>query len=438
MVAIASQKQMPDGPADVFDLNMTEASFKKIAELINQFGDICHVPSSRQDNSYFINHPDFVKHVLLKNHENYIKGVGFDRVKMLLGNGIIVSDGPFWRRQRRMMQPSFNRKVIGKLSDQIQRCNLELFEQWQQLSDNEAEIDIAKVSSELALQIVLRALFSDDLDEIIKEQGENPFAILTEDPARDIQLVLKFRQLGKILLQLIIKRREEKPERVDFLAMFMESRDKETGEAMTDSELIDELMTMIVAGHETSAITLTWVWYFLSEFSDVENKVHNEVDSASYKQLASFEDLDQLTYVKQVVEEALRYYPPVWLFSRKAINDDRIDGYKIPAGSDIFISPYYLHRHKDFWPSAEQFDPQRFSEVAVKQRHKQAYIPFSVGPRRCVGDFFATVEMQMHIGLMARHFRLIRVEKKAVELAPEINMRNKHPLMMKIVKRKGK
>ena len=435
MVAVSKQKQMPAGPADVFDLNMTEASFEKIAELVSQYGDICHIPSSRKNNSYLINHPDLVKYVLLRNHENYVKGVGFERIKMLLGNGIIVSDGPFWRRQRRMMQPSFNRKVIGQLSGQIQRCNLELFQHWQQLANDEAVIDISTASSELALQIVLRALFSDDLDAMIAEHGENPFSILTKDPARDIQLVLKFRQLSKILLQLVIKRREEKPERIDFLAMFMDSRDKETGEAMSDQELLDELMTMIIAGHETSAITLNWVWYFLSQCDDVENKVHDEVDNASYEDIPSFDDLDQLGYVKQVVEEALRFYPPVWLFTRKAINDDQIGDYFIPAGSDIFISPYYLHRHPTFWVDAERFDPDRFTEEATKQRHKQSYIPFSVGPRRCVGDFFTTVEMQMHIGLMARHFRLVRVDNDPVELIPEINMRNKHAIKMKIVKR---
>jgi len=430
-----ANKLTPAGPAEAFDLNMTEASFTKIADLVRQYGDICRVPSSRSHDSYLINHPDYVKHVLLRNHENYTKGVGFDRVKMLLGNGIIVSDGPFWRRQRRMMQPSFNRKVIGKLSEQIQRCNLELFENWQQLAEKETVIDISKVSSELALQIVLRALFSDDLDEIIERHGHNPFSILTEDMTRDIKLVLKFRELSQILLDLISKRRTENPERVDFLTMFLSSRDKATGEAMTDRELLDELMTMIIAGHETSAITLNWVWYFLSEYPDIEKKVHEEVDKARYENIPAFENLDQLNFVKQVVEEALRYYPPVWLFTRRAINDDQIGEYDIPAGSNIFISPYYLHRHADFWSDVERFDPERFSEEAVKKQHKQAYIPFSVGPRRCVGDFFAQVEMQMHIGLMARHFRLQRVDNAPVELAPEINMRNKHPLMMKIVKR---
>jgi len=433
---IRKSKTNPPGPAKGIDLNMTEASFHHIDQLISEYGDICRLPPlSRKDDGYLINHPDYIKHVLLKNHENYIKGVGFERVKMLLGNGIIVSDGPFWRRQRRMMQPAFNRKVVAELCGQIKRCNLDLLTKWQRQAESNSVIDISEVSSELALEIVLRSLFSDDLDSMIEEHGSNPFSILTKDPTRDIQLVLKFRELSKILLELIIKRRTEQPERIDFLAMFMNSTDKETGEAMTDKELLDELMTMIIAGHETSAITLNWVWYFLSKYPEVEKKVHAEVDNASYTDIPEFDDLDQLPYIKQVVEEALRYYPPVWLFTRKAIEDDKLGDYDIPAGSNIFISPYYLHRNREYWDEPERFDPDRFEEETIKQQHKQAYIPFSAGPRRCVGDFFATVEMQMHIGLMARYFRLKNVDNEEVELAPEINMRNKNPLKMELQKR---
>lgn len=438
MTATSLEKNLtPSGPVEPFDLNMTEESFEKIAELVSEYGDICRITSdSRDSDSYLINHPDYIKHVLLRNHTNYKKGIGFDRVKMLLGNGIIVSDGPFWRRQRRMMQPSFNRKVTAQLSEQIQRCNLELLSQWQIQAESETIINVTEVSSELALQIVLRALFSDDLDLLIEKQGSNPFSILTDDTTRDIKLVLKFRELGKLLLDLIQQRREDKPERYDFLAMFMDSRDKETDEAMTDRELLDELMTMIVAGHETSALTLNWVWYFIAKHPDVEMKVHAEVDKADYETIPSFDDLDQLTYIKQVVDEALRYYPPVWLFTRKSIEDDMLGDYFIPAGSDIFISPYFLHRNSKFWSDVDTFDPERFTQEAVKEQHKQAYIPFSAGPRRCIGDFFATVEMQMHIGLMARHFSFEYLEDQPLELVPEINMRNKYPIMMKIKKRK--
>ena len=429
-------RKLPPGPAQPCDLNTTPESFDTIAGLIAEYGDICRLRSeTRKGDSYLVNNPDYLKHILVKNHHNYTKGVGFDRVKMLLGNGIIVSDGPFWRRQRRMIQPAFSRKVIAELSEQIKRCNLELLKSWEDKADRNESIDITTEASELALQIVLRSLFSDDLDRIIEQQGSNPFSILTEDMTRDMQLVLRFRALTKIILSLIEERRREKPKRIDFLSMFMGSRDKETDEAMTDQELLDEVMTMIIAGHETSAITLNWVWYFVARHPEVENKLQAEVDQANYELIPGFEQLDQLPYVKQVVEEALRYYPPVWLYTRRAINDDQLGEYFVPAGTDIFISPYYLHRHPAYWKDAEKFDPERFADENIKYQHKQAYIPFSAGPRRCIGDFFATVEMQMHVGLMARKFRLQLVNEQTPELEPAVNLRNKHSIYMQLSRR---
>ncbi len=433
---VQGSKKLPPGPAQPCDLNTTPESFDIIAGLIAEYGDICRLrSSSRKSDGYLVNHPDYLKHILVKNHQNYTKGVGFDRVKMLLGNGIIVSDGPFWRRQRRMIQPAFSRKVIAELSDQIKRCNLERLDSWEAKADRGEPINITSEASELALQIVLRSLFSEDLDRIIAEQGSNPFSILTEEMTRDMQLVIKFRALSKIILEVIERRRREQPERVDFLAMFMDSRDKETDEAMTDRELLDEIMTMIIAGHETSAITLNWVWYFLASYPEVERRLHAEVDGADYAQIPGFDDLEQLPYVKQVVEEALRYYPPVWLYTRRAIEDDQLGDYFVPAGTDIFISPYFLHRHPRYWPQPEKFDPERFAEETIREQHKQAYIPFSAGPRRCIGDFFATVEMQMHFGLMARKFRVQLLDEQPLELEPAVNLRNKQPIYLQLIRR---
>ncbi|MFO8025975.1 cytochrome P450 [Thiohalophilus sp.] len=429
-------KKLPPGPVQPCDLNTTPESFDIIAGLIAEYGDICRLTSeSRKSDAYLVNHPDYLKQILVKNHQNYTKGVGFDRVKMLLGNGIIVSDGPFWRRQRRMIQPAFSRKVIAELSEQIKRCNLELLDSWEAKADGNEPINITSEASELSLQIVLRSLFSEDLDRIIAEQGSNPFSILTDDMARDIQLVIKFRALSKIILEVIERRRREQPGRIDFLAMFMDSRDRETEAAMTDRELLDEIMTMIIAGHETSAITLNWVWYFLAKYPDVERKLHAEVDNADYEQIPDFDDLDQLPYVKQVVEEALRYYPPVWLYTRRAIEADQLGDYFVPAGTDIFITPYFLHRHPRYWSQPEKFDPEHFAEENIREQHKQAYIPFSAGPRRCIGDFFATVEMQMHFGLMARKFRVKLLDEQPLELEPAVNLRNKQPIYLQLIRR---
>lgn len=426
---------IPPGPEEKFDLPATEESFHKVEELIRQYGDICRFQApNRRSESYFINHPDYLKHVLVKNNANYSKGAGFERVKLLLGNGIIVSDGPFWRRQRRMVQPGFSRQTIMELTEEMVRCNQTLLEEWREKADTGEVINITETASELALRIVLRSIFGDDLQKIEELAGGNPFSILTDDSARDMTLVLKYRELMKLVNKIIDYRREENIERNDFLGTFISAQDKDSGERMTDKEIIDEVMTLIVAGHETSACTLNWVWYLLSQHPDAERKVQAEADQFSSENIG-MESFACMGYSKQVVEEALRLYPPVWLFTRRAIEDDRLGEYHVPAGTDIFIAPYFLHRHPDFWDDPETFNPDRFSEEAVKARDKNAFIPFSAGPRRCIGDFFATVEMQMHLGMMAREFRLVHVPDKPLELDPGVNLRTRHSIMMKIEKR---
>lgn len=428
----------PPGPTDAYDINTTDDSFLIINKLLAEYGDIVRIKSStRRTDSYLINNPEFIKHILLKNYQNYKKGVGFERVKMLLGNGIITSDGAFWRKQRRMIQPAFSKAMIESQVEMVQKCNTERMQKWQGLlAGNESvEIDISYEASDLALDIVMRVLFSDDVDTMLEESGENPFAFLTEDPTRDIKVVLKYRSLMSLLLKYIQARRNSTKKYNDFVSVFVDARDKDTGEGMTDKELLDEVMTMIVAGHETSAITLTWVWYFMAKYPHIDKAVQDEIIHSGIVGAPGFNDLEKIPYIKQVTEEALRIYPPVWLFTRKAIEDDRLGEYNIPAGSDIFLSPYYLHRNKAFWDDPESFRPERFSADLQKQQHKFSYLPFSAGPRRCIGDFFATVEMQIHVGLIAQKFRFELITDAVPELEASINMRAKDPIILKMYKR---
>ncbi len=428
----------PPGPTEAYDINTTDGSFILLEQFYQQYGDIVRVKSrTRRSDSYLINNAEYIKHILLKNYQNYKKGVGFERVKMLLGNGIIVSDGEFWRKQRRMIQPAFSKTMIAAQVEMVQKCNLQRIDKWTALlaSQDSAEIDISYEASDLALDIVLRLLFSDDVDTLLEQAGENPFAFLTEDPVRDMKVVLKYRSLMSLLLELIQARRTTTKKYNDFVSVFVDARDKETGDAMTDKELLDEVMTMIVAGHETSAITLTWVWYFIAKYSDVDKAVQDELIQSGISGAPGINDLEKLPYIKQVTEEALRMYPPVWLFTRKAVEDDQLGDYFIPAGADIFLSPYYLHRNTDYWDDVDEFLPQRFTAEAEKQRHKFCYLPFSAGPRRCIGDFFATVEMQIHIGLMAQKFRFELLDDEIPELEASINMRARNPIMLKISKR---
>lgn len=433
----AQKLNLPAGPETPYDINTTDESFPKVADYIAEYGDFCLIkPVTRGNNTILINNPDAVKAILVKNHENYKKGPGFERVKMLLGNGIIVSDGAFWRRQRRMIQPAFSRKCIDGLAIKMQKANQDWLVRWQEKAEKNELLDVSSETSELSLEIILRCLFSDDMDKLIEQEGKNPFEILTYDLARDIQFVMKFRALKSLVQQLIDERRESSKRYDDFLEAFMEAVDKETNEGMTDKEIIDEVMTMIIAGHETGATTLNWAWYLLSQNPAEEQKLHEEVDNNIAGDIPTFEEVGNIPFSRQVIEEALRLYPPVWLYSRTAIADDNICGYDVPAGTNIFFAPYYLHRHPDYWDTPEAFKPDRFLPEAVKKRHKFAFIPFSAGPRRCIGDYFSIVEMQIHIGTMAQKFKLEYVaDEKGVELDPQVNLRSKNSIMMKLIKR---
>lgn len=423
----AQKLNLPAGPEAAYDINTTDESFPKVADYIAEYGDFCLIkPVTRGNNTILINSPDAVKAILVKNHENYKKGPGFERVKMLLGNGIIVSDGAFWRRQRRMIQPAFSRKCIDGIAIKMQKANQDWLARWQEKAEKNELLDVSSDTSELSLEIILRCLFSDDMDKLIEQQGQNPFEILTYDLARDIQFVMKFRALKSLVQQLIDDRRESSKRYDDFLEAFMEAVDKETNEGMTDKEIIDEVMTMIIAGHETGATTLNWAWYLLSQNPAEEKKLHDEVDNNIAGDIPTFEEVGNIPFSRQVIEEALRLYPPVWLYSRTAIADDNVCGYDIAAGTNIFFAPYYLHRHPDYWDDPEAFKPDRFLPDAVKKRHKFAFIPFSAGPRRCIGDYFSIVEMQIHLGTMAQKFKLEYVaDEKGVELDPQVNLRSK-------------
>lgn len=435
MSADTHQPSLPPGPETPFTPDTNEATFAAIPEWIAAWGDVVRLPSEgRRHDSYLLNDADAIRHVLVKHHANYRKGPGFNRVKMLLGNGIIVSDGPFWRRQRRMIQPAFSRKVLVRLLRFVEQANAARRERWQDEAAGGAILDITAEAADLSLEVILRTLFGEDFDRLVDQQGGNPFAFLTEDLTRDMRVVLRFRGLMQLMQELIHWRRETQPVRDDFLALFLAARDRDTGETMTDKELIDELMTFIIAGHETSAITLNWCWYFLARHPEWAARAREEIEAVTGGATPAPEQLARFETVRRVMNEALRLYPPVWLFSRTALDDDRIGDYAIPAGTDLFISPYYLHRHPAHWSDAERFDPDRFAPEREKARHPTAFIPFSAGPRRCIGDHFALLEMQIHFGCMLPAFRLEYLDEQPLALAPFINLRTRHNLRYRITR----
>jgi len=275
-----AKRQPPESELQ-FDIGSTDDSLERMRELFDRYGDIYRVYApGRKSHTIVINHPDDVKRVLVSNHRNYTKGVGLDRVKILLGNGIMTSEGEFWRRQRYMMQPMFHRRVITEFAQVIAAANERWLERWDASAQRGEPINLTDEMSELTLDIVLRSVFGSDLDRLSAQLGGNPFDVVTKEQARNLQFAYKFRSLTKLVAALVQRRREAQEEHFDYIGMLMNARDKETGDAMTDRALIDEVMTLVVAGHETTASGLNWTWYLLSQHPQVEAQLHAEIDSA--------------------------------------------------------------------------------------------------------------------------------------------------------------
>jgi cytochrome P450 len=423
---------VPPGPAEGFDLGGSEESLSLMRACFARFGDVYRIfAPSRGVYNVVINHPRDVKRVLLTNHRNYTKGEGMDRVKILLGNGIMTSEGDFWRRQRRMMQPCFHRRVLERFGGLIHEVNLRFAERWAARAAAGEPINLTDEVSELTLEIVLESIFGSDLERLEKQLGANPFEVVAKETNRDLKFAFRFRSLTKLVGELIERRRRESTEHMDFLQMLMAARDSADA-PMSNKELIDEVMTLIVAGHETTAAALTWTWYLVSENPDAAARLAAEADRVDTARPLSLEAAESLTFTHQVLNESLRLYPPGWLFTRRTLEADELGGFSIGPRTDVFISPYLLHRHPEFWSEPEQFRPERFEEADAGERHKFAYLPFSVGPRHCIGENIALFEMLVHLCTMTRRFRLRRADRTPIELEAQINLRPRSPLMMTV------
>ncbi len=390
-------------------------------------------PNGRR--AYFINDAAEVRRILTRRHSKYHKGPGFERVKMLLGNGLIVSDGDVWRRSRRMIQPAFSRQNVHRLMKVMVGCCDRRALHWAELAANGQTCNITSETSDFALELILISIFSSDYETRILTAGDNPFAFLSRDSTRDLSVVMKVRQLRELLLSIIEDRRAGRgSDEFDFLSMYLQATDKE-GKPFSDAELLDELMTLIVAGFETSANTLNWVWYLIARHPDVADRLIVEAQQHLPNVSAlSPDSLAAMQYTQQVLEEALRLYPPVWLFTRRSHELDELDDFDVESDTDIYLSPFILHRTGHYWPDPDQFDPDRFAPTD-KPKKDRPFIPFSLGPRRCLGEYFSFLEMKVHLGLLLPRFRMDVVEAAEPELELSINLRAKKDIFMKPTER---
>jgi cytochrome P450 len=389
----------------------------------DQFGSIFRASVYGTD-VYVVSDPGYVDHVLRINWRNYKRGQAIKRIAFLLGNGLIVSEGEFWKSQRRMIQPAFHDKAIGALLNIISAANIELLNKWKDAAQERKSVNITRDISHMVLKVVLISIFGEDYEQVAPH-----FNILSDEAARDLQFAQRFRPLGKMVSAVAGERRTQNRRATDILSMLMAARD-DKGQAMPDSQLAHEIITLIVAGHETTAITLNWTWYLLSRSAEVEEKLSSELNAVPGSDSPEIGDLAKFVYTRQVIEETLRLYPALWLMTRAAVKNDQLGDYFVPAGTEIYISPYLIQRHPSFWDAPDRFNPNRFRPDESRTRHPMTMIPFSAGPRKCIGESLARIEMQIHLMTIAKHLRLRSVTEQPIQLEAGVNLRNKHDFIM--------
>ncbi len=398
-----------------------------------------------------LTNPDHIKHVLQENHANYEKGRGVKTMRAFLGDGLLTSEGGFWKRQRRMAQPAFHRQRLMALTEAMVGVGRDMVERFEPWSRTGEPVNVADEMARATLGIVGLTLFGVDPSASASAVAGALTVALDETNRRTTSLVRlplsvptprnrAFRRALKVLDDLvygIIARRRaasagERAGAHDLLSMLMESRDEDTGEAMSDKQLRDEVMTIVLAGHETTANALAWTFYLLSEHPEVFRKLRAEVTRVLDGRAPTFEDLASLKYTRMVLEEAMRLYPPAWIFGRTAIGEDALGSYRIPAKSLVVVSPYCVQRTAKLWPNPEGFEPERFSAEATAKRHKFAYLPFGAGPRVCIGNQFAIMEAQVLLAMMVQRYRLDLAPGFRVEAQPMVTLRPKYGISVNV------
>jgi cytochrome P450 len=384
-------------------------------------------------------HPDHVQRILVDDHRTFTKQTrGYDLLRLFLGNGLVTSEGDVWLRQRRIMQPAFHKKRIAGFAELMVRAAEDLVRAWEKPAREGTPIDIAADMMRLTLRVAGETLLSTDPSDRANAVSEAMAIVLHEANARinaiwspplewpiprNRRYLAAAEALDRIVLDIIEQRRRGSEKKDDLLQMLLEARDEETGAGMDDRQLRDEVMTMFLAGHETTANALSWTFYLLSRFPSVARALHEEAANVLGDRPASAEDLPRLDLARRVIQESLRLYPPVWILGRAPHADVEIGGYDIPKGSLVFVSPWVTHRHPRFWEDPEGFDPDRWLPERARAMHRHQYFPFSSGPRMCIGAGFAMMEGQLVLATVARRYRLDLVPGHPVEPEPLVTLR---------------
>jgi cytochrome P450 len=394
---------------------------------------------------YLINHAAGARRVLQSG--NYVRG---SMLKMVLGDGLLASEGPYWRRQRRVMQPAFHQRRVAGMDSVITSIAAEMLGRWREFSASGQPVDVAAEMPRLTLRIIAKALFSVDLNDQLdalsgavtqldEELGRFASMLFTAPPqmslARNRRFETALREVDRVVQNIIVGRRGSDEKIDDLLGLLLSHRGKEDGKGLADRQIRDEAVTMLLAGHVTTANALSFTWYLLARHPAVEARVHDEVDRVLGRRVPTARDIPELRYTRMVLHESLRLYPPVWFISRKAVADDVVGGCRIPAGAPVVVSPYLLHRHPDYWVDPERFDPERFDPGNAADRSDHAYLPFGGGQHACIGAHFAMLEGQLILATVAQRYRLSLTGETQVEPVPALTLKVRDPLPMNLQER---
>ena len=393
---------------------------------------------------FLVNNPEGVERVLLRNARAYRKAPTYDALRLVLGEGLVTSEGDRWKRQRRLVQPGFHRRALVTFAGAIVELTDDMLEGWARGAPD-ASLDVHREMNALTFRIVGRTLFSTDLAADAPRVAEALEFLLAYGMRRAEGMALvpvwfptpsnrRYRRMRRVLddmvQKLVTARREGRETREDLLQLLVTATDE--GGTMSSEQLRDEVVTLALAGHETTGNALAFTWYLLSIHPDVRRRLVGEVNTVLQGRRPDFADLDRLPFVQRVVKESLRLFPPAWIMERQALEDDVVCGYRIPSGGLVGISPYTLHRDPRWWPNPEGFEPDRFLPAAEQARPRFAYLPFGGGPRVCLGNAFAMMELRLVLVRMIQRVNLALRPGFRLEFNPGITLRPKTGMPMQV------
>lgn len=402
-------------------------------------------------NFYMFNHPDHAKHILVNNVTNFEKGDNplLQASRELVGNGLTMSEGEFWKRQRRMMQPAFHREQMLKMTERMFTSVEEMLDaEWETVSTLGFPFDVSKAFGRITMKVVTRAVFGSDLDQYELELMVNSMSLVLDSMFRG--MIVKalpnwlnifsnkeyedaLQAVDKIIYDVIAQRRQNPTD--DLISVLVHAVDDETNEQMTLEQLRDEVATLFLGGYDTTATALSWILHYVTQEPEIQREMQQEIDMVLNGRIPTYADLKNLSYIEMVFREALRLYPPVYWQVRNAGNAEVIDGYQIPAGASVAVATYVIHRHPEFWENPDVFDPERFNPERSANRHPYAWVPFGAGRHMCIGRDFAMIEAKYVLARLMQRYEITAVPGRVATARPSVLMSTKDGVWVYLKKR---